>query len=413
MRFVYTDGENLCVYQDGKKSVFQSNYISKYRESALNTAKNREWKKKSEQMLDDFYFEQDETVYAEIHGISLTEEENKIAYTFTVNQTSGVYYKYLDDEKQTEVHVISSNEVAFVSYFVNQDGDAVGSVRTGEYSSNIAVFNRSGGDYKTLTDGGSLDENPFLDFEGNILYNSYGVGRDADNQFVTYLPSEILRLDIRTMQLETLITDENFSFVKPITDSDGNIYCIRKPGAERKRENVFLQIISIPVRIVEAIVGFVSTFVKIFTGKPMVSDGGNVKGNGYAAKNGKKDRAKIFVNNQMINAEEELKRNQKSEYGGFIPQEWTLIKVRPCGDGSYQILEEIAQGVADYCVLQDGEKTKLLYTNGKFVFECFQENGKWTKNKLFNADCCLKINALGKSQKENMPFEEKELFARF
>lgn len=413
IRLVYTDGEKLCYYADGKKYAYESGFIKRYRETALNSAKNKEWKRKSEQMLDEFYFEEDSGVYAEIHSVSLTEEENKIAYTFTVNQTSGVYFKYLDDEEKTEAHVISSNEEDFVSYYVNEDGEAVGAIRSGEYSANIAVFNADRGDYKTLTDGGSLDENPFLCQDGDILYNSYGVGRDAENQFVAYLPSEILKLNSRSMQLETLVSDENYSFVKPMQDSDGNLYCIRKPGAERKRENVFLQILTIPVRIIEAIVGFISAFVTIFSGKPMVSDGGNVKGNNSAAKNGKKDRRKIFVNNQLINAEEELKRNQKSEYGGFIPREWALVKLQPKGDGEYEILEEIAQGVADYCIIEDGEATKLVYTNGKYVFECFQEENKWKRNKLFNADCCLKISGLRKSFKDSSPFAEDKLFSRF
>ena len=413
MRLTYTDGERLCYYVDGQKYTYESNYIKKYRETALNSAKNREWKKKSEQMIDDFYFEEDSGVYAEIHGVSLTEEENKIAYTFTVNQTSGIYYKYLDDETKTEAHVILSNEVDFISYCVNEDGEAVGSIRSGEYSANIAVFDKNNGNYKTLTDGGSLDENPFLDKDGNILYDSYGVGRDAENQFVTYLPAEILKLNSRTMELETLVTDENFSFVKPMQDSDGNLYCIKKPGAERKRENVFLQILTIPIRIIEAIVGFISTFVTIFSGKPMVSDGGSVKGDNSAAKNGKKDRRKIFVNNQIINAEEELKRNQKSEYGGFIPREWVLVKIEPKGDGEYEILQEIAQGVADYCIVEEEGKTKLVYTNGKYVFECFEEEKKWKRNKLFNADCCLKISGIRKSFKNNSPFVEDKFFSHF
>ena len=408
MRFLFIDGEKLGVFENGKTTVYESSYIQNYRENARRTEKNRAWKKKTDIMMEEgYYFGEDgERIHAEIRSASFTTEENKIVYVLSVNELSRICYKYLDDKEKTEAHVISSNEVEFTSFTVNQDGDVVGAVRTGEDSSDIVVFSKDGGDYKLVTSGDSLDENPFVDRDGKLLFNSYGIGRGEDNEFITYVPSEIFRYDLQTMEIDAVLTDERYSFVKPMTDSEGNLYCIRKPGAEKKRENIFLQILLIPVRIVEAIIGFISMFVTIFAGKPLVS--GKSNGIGGAAKNGK-DRRQMFINNQFVNVEQEIKRNRKSEDGGFIPREWKLVKFAPKTDdfeSGYELVEELASGVADYCLTEEKGKTAVVYANGQRVIALCKENGKWQKKKLVKTDCCLKVSAFYGKTEEKGPFEE-------
>ena len=404
MRFIFVDKEKIGVFQDGKTSFFESTYIRNYKENARRTQKSREWKKKSEILLEEgYYFGSDgEPIHAQIHDACLTAEENKIAYVCSVNDLSRICYKYLDDKEKTEAHLLSSNEVDFHSFTMNKDGDIVGSIQTGAETSDIALYSRDGGDYKLITSGDSLDENPFIDKDGKVFFNSYGVGRDAYNEFIAYAPSEIFKYDLQTMDIQTVLADPKYSFVKPMTDKEGNLYCIRKPGAEQKRENVFLQMLLIPVRIIEAIIGFFSVFVSIFAGKPMVS-GGNVGG----AKQSKKDRREVFINNQLVNVDKEIKRNKKSQDGGFIPKEWKLLKFAPKKDdfeSGYELVEEIASGVADFCLAEDKGEDVLLYTNGQKIFSLSQKDGKRVKTKLLHTDFCLKVSALYGGAEEE-PFD--------
>ena len=44
MKFVFSDGEQLGVYKDGAVQKFESNYIVHYRETAVRSAKTKEWK---------------------------------------------------------------------------------------------------------------------------------------------------------------------------------------------------------------------------------------------------------------------------------------------------------------------------------------------------------------------------------
>lgn len=392
MTFTFIDNENLCVYDDGKIEKYDSAYITNYRETVLRDRKNKEWKKKSDAMLYDDFFSDDQRVDVELLSISPTTEQNRLLYAFSVNESAGIYYKYTDDEKKTEAHVLSSNDVIFRDVVVNRRGEIAGVVQSSPLTSDIAIFSKDGGDYKCVTGGDSLDEHPFFGKNGDVYFNSYGVGRNLENEFVQYAPSEILKLNVHSRRIDTLLSDGKNSYIKPVFDKAGNLYCIRKPGDDKEKSNLFLNILLVPVRIVEALVGFISLFVTMFTGKPLVDGKGKTSLGGSAAKNA--DGKKAFVNNHILNVEKELKRNAKDGDGGFIPHSWKLVKIpKNGGDFGEEYLPsaavELASGVADFCLLDDD--ALFLYTNGKKVFSLTE---KGEKKKLFNTEFCVKLGAL-------------------
>ena len=408
MKFTFIDKENLCVYTDGSVQKMESEYVTRYRENFKRDKRNKEWKKSTDAMMYDDYFFKEESTIVSMYSVSLTLEENKILYSFSVNETSGVYYKYTDDEKKTEAHFITSNEENFKDISMNRNGVIAGTVQKDSLTSDIAVFSPQGGDYKCITGGDSLDENPFAAENGVFFYNSYGIGRDMDNDFVQYVPSEILKINTRSMEVETVLADGKNSYIKPVLDGEGNLYCIRKPGEEKEKNNVLLDILLIPVRIAQAIIGFISMFVRIFAGKPLMNGKGKTSGGGSAAKNA--DEQKIFIHNHLLNVEKELKRNKKAEDSGFIPLSWRLVRFKKSTDGEffetqYDINggEELAKGVADFCLTDNA----IVYTNGKRIFELQFTDGEMKKKKLLNTDFCIKISAIHgqKSEKETDIFD--------
>ena len=397
MKIGFADGEKIGVFENGEKKIYESNYITRYKENALKAAKSKEWKKQTDLMIaDDYYFEaENETSFFScVQCVSPTIEENKLLYAFTVGNTSGIYYKYTDDKEKTEAHALSSSDVTFTSLSFSKSGKILGAVKTDSVCSNIAIFKSGCSEYETLTGGDSLDENPFLDQDGNVLFNSYAVGRDQNNAFITYLPSQIYQINPETLEIKELRFDENFSYIKPMKDGAGNLYCIRKPNEEKQGENVFLQILMIPVRIVQAIVGFISAFVMCFAKKPLVSGGSarSISSGGDVARNGG-DPKKMWVNNHLINVEKELKRNGKKEEFGFIPKSWTLVRIKKDESGQFIGEYELARGVADYCIVEEKGETLLVFTNGKRVFALKEEKENVRIEKLFETDCCVKVNA--------------------
>ena len=397
MKIGFADGEKIGVFENGEKKIYESNYITRYKENALKAAKSKEWKKQTDLMIaDDYYFEaENETSFFScVQCVSPTIEENKLLYAFTVGNTSGIYYKYTDDKEKTEAHALSSSDVMFTSLSFSKSGKILGAVKTDSVCSNIAIFKSGCSEYETLTGGDSLDENPFLDQDGNVLFNSYAVGRDQNNAFITYLPSQIYQINPETLEIKEINIDENFSYIKPMKDAAGNLYCIRKPGEDKQGENVFLQILMIPVRIVQAIVGFISAFVMCFAKKPLVSGGSarSISSGGDVARNGG-DPKKMWVNNHLINVEKELKRNGKKEEFGFIPKSWTLVRIKKDESGQFIGEYELARGVADYCIVEENGETLLVFTNGKRVFALKEEKENVRIEKLFETDCCVKVNA--------------------
>lgn len=392
MKFAFSDGEKVGVYRDGKVEKRDSAYIVRYRETALRDAKRREWKTQGHtaQLLSEGLYTGEEEVVAAVHGVSLTADENRVLYAFTVNESSGIYCKYLDDEANSEGHIVSSNEADFMSVACNEQGEMLASVQTDAVTARIAVFQKESGDYKCVTDGDSLDENPSFSPDGkSVLFNSYGVGRDANNNFVAYMPSEIYRLNLATLDVETVVSDEKNSYIKPVEDEEGNLYCIRKPGKEKTGGNPVVEILLIPVRIVQAIAGFISAFVMCFTGKNLVSGGSGraVDSGGGAAKNGRPNAGKAFVNNNLLNVDKELKKNKKQEDYGFIPSSWKLVRIGPDGKEA----AEIASGVADFCLVRENGAKTIVYTNGRHIFS-IREGEK--RKKLIDTDFCLKVGSV-------------------
>ena len=202
------------------------------------------------------------------------------------------------------------------------------------------------------------------------------------------------------MEVETLASDPKFSYIKPLTDSEGNLYCIKKPGTEKTGGNPLLEILLIPVRIVQALAGFVSMFVMCFTGKPLVSgqSGRSVDAGGGAAKNGKADAKKIFINNNLLNVEKELKKNKKQEDYGFIPASWKIVRLGKDGKGE----TEIAAGAADFCIVEENGSKEIVYTNGKHIF-AVAEGQK--RRKLADADFCLKVGGLTSAKTDSDLFD--------
>lgn len=377
MKFVFNDGEQIGVYDNGKTGLFVSNYIVNYKDAMLKSQKNKEWKKKSTELYDNYGFlEQDEgDVQAKITSVALSGEANKIVYAYEANFTHGIYLKQLDDELKTEAHIVSSDENSFDGLFTLSSGRMLCGVRPDTVTENIAVFDKNG-DYKTITDGDSLDENPsYEESENAIYFNSYGVGRDASNAFVKYLPSEIYRLNLHTMDIDEVLSDARYSFVKPKKRADG-LYFIRTPAFEREG-NPLLEILLIPVRLVQAIAGFISSFVMCFAGKPLVE--------GQSSKDiSNKDKRKIFINHNLINVDKQLKKNKKTTDYGFIPLDYKLMKIE---NGKDTVL---FSGVADYCFSDDGT---LIFTNGKHIFS--YANG--VKTKLVDTDFCVHLGGIEKT----------------
>lgn len=377
IKFTFVDGQDICVFDGEKANKYDSAYIVRYKQNAENARRSSEWKHSGEGAI----FRGDSTVESNyepvfdcsISGVYPMADDDWVAYSFTVNGTSGIYKKCLTDPKTPETHVINSNNLAFAGGTLNSVTNSLAiSVQRGYYNSDIAIFDLNCDDYKTVTDGDTLDTDPYISPDDyNVIYfASRGVGRSNRGEFVELSSSCICKLDLAAMTVDEIACSRNYNYFKPVYHG-GKLYAIKAPVKE-KRGNAFVEFLLFPWRILQAIASFINIFVTATTGKGLTEGGPNpARGKDF-------DSRKIEIAGNLIDVEKNLKKNasKKDSDFGFIPKSWQLIEV----DSG----KVIKNGIADFDIAEDGT---IIATNGRRIFAI--KDGKC--QKVCNAEMCIKV----------------------
>ncbi len=387
-KIYFADGEEICRYDGGAVTRQRSKFIENYKRNTLNVERAKNWKHSGEGARfrgDERPGEDGVSFQASINGIYPTEGDETV-YSFNINGTSGIYKTVIGDEKSPETHIVSTSDGEFYGGCIDAKSNVlVCSLRRNCYNSDLVVFDVKTGEYKIVTDGDTLDEDPFVSPENRneIYFTSRGAGRDRQGNFVRYSNSVICKLDLAALTVREVAADDKYNYMKPVFYG-GKLYAIIAPSVQ-KRTNPLVEILLIPFRIVQAIANFLNFFVTAFTGKSLASGGSNpAKGREY-------DGRKEYIKGNLIDYDKELKRNasKKDKDYGFIPASWKLAEV---GSG-----EIIASGVADYDITSDGI---FIISNGRRVFAV--KDGK--KTKLCNAENCLTVACMHQSQTPDFSF---------
>lgn len=391
VKFTFADGQNLCVFDGEKVKKYTSGYIENYKRNSENARRSSEWKRSGEGAIfrgDATFSNSAEAIIdCTVNGVYPTADDDWIVYSFTVNGTSGIYKKCLTDEKTPETHVINSNSLIFGNGTLNSCTDKLAiTVQRGYYNSDIGIFDLTCDDYRCVTDGDTMDTDPFISpDDGNIIYfSSRGAGRDGHGNFVEFSPSSICKLDLNAMDVEEVVSSRNYSYFKPVYHG-GKLYAIKAPVKE-KRGNAFVEFLLFPWRILQAVASFINIFVTATTGKGLTEGGANpARGRDY-------DSKKIEVAGNLIDVEKQTKKNasKKDSDFGFIPKSWQLIEVESG--------KVIKNGIGDFDIAEDGT---IIATNGRRIFAI--KDGKC--KKVCNADFCVKVNCKhGTDKKTNSLF---------
>lgn len=385
-KILYNDRLSIKTYDDGKISEYSSDFHSNYIDSAIRAAKNSEWK--TQGMGARFMGEySDEAANVENSDVSYFDSlsffgsPDEIIYSMTVNQLSGVMKKDLNAAKDSEGHIIHSHELVFNGAYPDKGCKRfVTCVKDNIINSHLAVFDMSSNDYMTLTDGDCCDFDASFSAKNDsvIFFASKGAGRNGNGEFVKYSPSAIYSCNLLSGDVDEIAAEPNKSLAKPKDDENGNLYYIVRPEKERKTNffRLLIDVILIPWKILKAIFNFIELFTVMFTGKGFTEKSEN------PAKTRNKSPQEIVIDDNLINAEEEYKKNlrHKDNFAGVAPWSWQLVKRLPNGN-----VTTVKNGVIDYCILSDG---RIACTNGKHIF-VIDDNGK--SEKLADADLCTKI----------------------
>lgn len=394
-KIVFSDGDSIRVLDEGEEGTYASQYIADYRERMRRMVKNKEWKHSGMgamfrgDTMSEVGMDSETRVDAYINSVHAAGED-KVLYTFTVNQTSGVIEKTLSAKKDGERFILHTNDGELLSSDYNvTDGKFVAELKRGEISSDLVLLDTERGDYVSITDGDSRDENPSFSKKrpGVILYDSLAAGRNARGEFVEYAPAAVYEYDLNTLDLKEIRASEKYSYIKPVEDENGDIYCIRKPAKERERHNPVVEILLIPYRLLMAIVNFIQIFVVFFTGKTMTGGGNN------PAKGRDTDSRQMIIRGNVIEVDKEIARNKKFKDKdlAFIPASWKLVRIR----GGEE--EEMKSGICDFSLAEGG----VVCTNGRKVF--FLKEGK--SEKIAEGELVLNVSTVTRAPESGDLFD--------
>lgn len=316
------------------------------------------------------------------------EYKGNLLYSIDIDSTNGIYRK--STESESEGIVLCSSSTAYRSFDIKGDRLIASAAFAGE--SHIGVLDLTTGRFDTYTEGHVRDSSPVWSAtDSNKIYfcsaglpenektapdeknAPRGISQMVDEMYssssVTLGPSAICLLDISEGRLDELLSDNGYNFTSPFSAPDGSLYYIRRPYKYNSGGSSFgclADILMLPVRLFQALFGFLNVFSAKYSGKTLSRS--DVK---------QKSDDQLMIDGNLINAERELKENARrgDKNPGIIPRSWDLRRLDKDGNDTL-----IRSGVAAYKFCTDGS---ILISNGSHILRV-DENGR--EEKLLAAD---------------------------
>ncbi len=360
----YLSNQNLYLLDGNKSITVPCQAIDQYKKNLVEIQQRKEWKTKGTGAQFTGNFSQDDQV--DLNHIFPTDvvltSDHKMIYTACLQEGTSINIKSLNDLQETEGLILRKNDFVVQDMAYDEAKKRLAlSVNSNGYERHICILPLDANRTQYLTEGDCQDSNPCFDPQDTmqIYYDSCGLAYGEHR--IAYSPKEIYHLDMGTGELQTVASDPKFDFFKPKMDSLGNLYFIKRPysrdGSHHSPVTTIKDIIFAPFKIIRAIVGWLDFFTQRYTGESLKTTSGN-----NPAKSQQKSEEELFVEGNLIKAQQNLERNQKSgeKYPGMIPKSWELVKMSPTGQ-----MTTLKRGVMSFALKDD----TIFYSNGKYLIE--------------------------------------------
>lgn len=358
--YCISEGE-LNLIENGKSRIITCERIKNYIDTVTRMRQRDEWKTtgKGARFMG-VEPKEYETGNRMLYLRSVGNYGGKLIYSTFIDGMGGMYLK--DSDSGDETYVFANKEFDITD--ICAEGDKCVIVAgLGNYERHIGIADINTGGVNQVTEGFTSETHPFISRtdSNKIYYTAMGYARDNVGNVVEKSPCSICCYNESTGELDDIISDDNFDYIKPSDDKEGNLYYIKREyQPTKKKSNLLMDILLFPVRIVKAIGGFLSVFSMAFGGEPLRTGGSN------PSKTKNPDERELFVEGNMIKAQKQLSDDSEE---GIIPSGWELIKNE---NGKETVLKK---GVMDYHITDEGE---IVYSDGAFV-RIIRADGKTEK----------------------------------
>ena len=291
-----------------------------------------------------------------IAAIAPAGSDGALLYGLNTDDVAGIFLRPLHQnaEERRLVHTSESNIHTLSA--PDDDGQVACSISGLGGLQNLSVYRIGSPGFTEITEGDSLDAAAawIPGKEGQLVYQTAGIGRDANGQWVDTGPASIDRLDTTRGEIHPLLHDREHDYLSPQLSEDGTrLYCIRRPyhqagGLDRWLLNLLLT----PLRAIGA-------FARPRRSTP--------PGESPDARQARL-QGKPFDAEQL---REEAQRRGES-HPDLVPKTWQLIET-PLKDPSTSRASVLAKGVIAYALGTDGQ---CYYSNGSAIFQVAPDGGK-------------------------------------
>lgn len=362
--FAYLAGGKIHVKRDGKPAqIVESKFGQSVRRRAVEMQRRHSWKTQGRGaqfmrggVLWGVQQREGESIPIQVCAIARGGEPDEILYSLETSEVSGLFT--LVDECKEEKRLLHTSDFKVREVSADEHHDKIACVFTHpDGSSTIAMMGRDGSNVTELTEGDIIDLAPcWVPGRAQILYQSAGIGRNAQGLALGRGPFTIQRLDVEQGDVTTLAEEERADLLSPHMGLDGSLYFIRRPYTP-PNEGISvwrgaLDLVLFPFRLLYAIFQYLNFFTATYTGK-FLTDGAGTRQK-------EADLKKMMIWGNMVDASKTAREQRDEETPSLVPSSWQLVR-RPL-EGEDEV---IAKGVLSFDLYKDGA---VLYTNGSGIF---------------------------------------------
>ncbi|MEJ2591417.1 MAG: hypothetical protein P8178_08475 [Candidatus Thiodiazotropha sp.] len=281
--------------------------------------------------------------------------DGKLLYFLRDDHVGGLF-EY-DLESGAENRLVHQQRLLLEDLSIDRSGrQLVCSQQSGNGTSNIAMMDIDGSNYRELTGGDTMDSAPTWvpDDPDRILFQSSGVARNEHGYVVALGPASIQMLDLNKGELTTVRGSDDFDFMQPKVTPFGDLCFIRRPYEPPRYSggNLLMDFLLFPFRLLRAVFHYLNFFSLMYTRKPLTSASGPEV---------QADLKELLVKGKRINAENSLRKESRvNGVQSLVPKSWQLIRRNRTGEE-----QVLATNVASYDITADGS---IIFTNGYGVF---------------------------------------------
>ncbi|MEM9068348.1 MAG: hypothetical protein AAGE52_07570 [Myxococcota bacterium] len=338
--FAYIAKGKLHVWKDGEDREIESSFAEAYQDRVRALHRKQAWKEEGSGARFQrggmpLWGDKDEleAVPVAFTGVAPGPSPNTLLYTLSTGVVGGVFLHDLKSGEEKRIFHSADHRIESIATAPHHAVVAC-TLRGRDGSSAVAVMAPDGSELSPVTDGDVIDLAPAwlpedaasVEERHQLVFQSAGMGRDEQGNFVAIGPAATLLLDAEHGEMQTLLDSERSDHLQPRMNAERDLFFIRRPYVSGHAVNPFralADVVLFPFRLLRAVVSWLSFFSMKYTGKPLVSSG--------SARQRSLDLRQMMMTGNLAAARADARADAEKEFRKAI-RDWVLVKRTEAGE---------------------------------------------------------------------------------